>query len=373
MQKAEQKVEYPFLNDLKSPDLVNWQPLIFKSLEDPGLRQIIKDERPVYHDNLRGQIRELIKIRTPREKLTDNDLDLRFDEWAAQHEQMSYGVYVYYPWNNNLVHLVDEEEFIELRTSRNKLKITSEEQMLLKHKAIGIIGLSVGQSVAMTIATERTAGTLRIADFDTLELTNLNRIRSGVGSLGLLKTVMVAREIAEIDPFLRVEIFNDGITSQNIEEFMGTEKRLDLLIEECDSLPIKILSRLKARELGIPVIMDTSDRGLIDVERFDLDPQRSLLHGKVSISDMKQLENMSPNEKSALLMAMVDFENLSERMKLSFSEVGKSLTTWPQLASDVVSGGGITAKLARKILLGESIPSNRYYFDEADQLSKPSE
>jgi hypothetical protein len=31
---------------------------------------------------------------------------------------------------------------------------------------------------------------------------------------------------------------------------------------------MKIITRLKAKELGIPVVMDTSDRGMLDVERL---------------------------------------------------------------------------------------------------------
>ena len=45
---------------------------------------------------------------------------------------------------------------------------------------------------------ERICGEIRLADFDILELTNLNRIRTGVHNLGLSKTYSVAREISEI-------------------------------------------------------------------------------------------------------------------------------------------------------------------------------
>ncbi|MGB1031398.1 MAG: ThiF family adenylyltransferase, partial [Flavobacteriales bacterium] len=116
-------------------------------------------------------------------------------------EPADYGVWVYYPWLRKLVHLLDEKEFVECRTNRNKYKITAEEQEVLSKKVVGVVGLSVGQSVSLTMAMERSFGELRIADFDDLELTNLNRIRTGVHNLGLPKTTIVAREIAEIDPF----------------------------------------------------------------------------------------------------------------------------------------------------------------------------
>src|SRR5690606_25672346 len=112
-----------------------------------------------------------------------------------------YGVWVYYPWSHRLVHLLDEKEFVEVRTNRNQYKITPEEQALLATKKIGVIGLSVGQSIALSLAMERLFGELRLADFDVLELSNMNRIRAGAQDLGLSKVVVAAREIAEIDPY----------------------------------------------------------------------------------------------------------------------------------------------------------------------------
>ncbi len=107
-----------------------------------------------------------------------------------------------------------------VRTDRNRNKITSDEQALLATKKVGVIGLSVGQSVSLALTQERSFGELRLADYDTLDLSNLNRIRSGVHQLGLKKVVNVAREIAEIDPFLKVTCFPEGITTDNIERFL---------------------------------------------------------------------------------------------------------------------------------------------------------
>ena len=59
---------------------------------------------------------------------------------------------------------------------------------------------------------------------------------------------------------------------------------------KCDSFPIKILSRLKARDYHIPVLMDTSDKGLIDIERFDLEPQRALFHGLLETEDYETIK-----------------------------------------------------------------------------------
>lgn len=314
-------------------------------------------------DSIHAQLTELVKTRNPEKSFDAVTLaDLLQTQLDGQSIE-EYGVWVFYPWTNRLVHILDEEEFVFLRTNRNCYKITPEEQKILSLKKIGIIGLSVGQSVALTLAMERGFGELRLADFDTLDLSNLNRIRAGLHQIGIPKTTLCAREIAELDPFLKVKVFNEGIDENNIDSFFTDGGMLDLLIEECDGLDIKILSRHKAKHFRVPVLMDTSDRGMLDIERFDLEPQRAILHGLVGDIDPARLKGLSMDDKVEFLLPMVGLQTLSERAKASMIEVRNSISSWPQLASAVVMGGGATAEMSRKILLGQCKVSGRFYVD----------
>ena len=225
------------------------------------------------------------------------------------------------------------------------------------------MGLSVGQSIALTIVMERVCGELRLADFDTAELSNLNRIRTGVHNLGLNKTIIAAREIYEIDPFLNVKLFNDGLNDANMDEFFLGEGKLDLFIEVCDGLNVKIKSRYKAREFQIPVVMDTNDRGMLDVERFDREPARPILHGLADGLDPESIEHLTNEEKIPYILKIVGADTMSKRLKASMLEVKKSINTWPQLASSVTLGGGVTTDVCRRILLDQFHDSGRYYVD----------
>ena len=51
---------------------------------------------------------------------------------------------------------------------------------------------------------EGIGGELRLADFDVLDLSNLNRITGGVADVGVTKVVLAAREVAELDPYIHV-------------------------------------------------------------------------------------------------------------------------------------------------------------------------
>lgn len=314
-------------------------------------------------DEIYAQLQELIKCKSPSLIITEAEYPELINKHLAGTDINEYGVWVYYPWNQRLVHLLDEDEFIEVRTNRNRNKITTEEQQILKTKKIGVVGLSVGQSIALTIAMERTCGELRLADFDTAELSNLNRIRTGVHNLGLNKTVIAAREILEIDPFLNVKIFVDGLTEGNMDSFFLENGKLDVFVEVCDGLDLKIISRFKAREYQIPVVMDTNDRGMIDVERFDTEPGRPIFHGLAEGLDPQTIKDLTNEEKIPYILKMIGADTMSARLKASMLEVKKSINTWPQLASSVTLGGAATTDVCRRILLDQFHDSGRYYVD----------
>lgn len=355
-----------FLEDSKKTKQ-DYQPIILR-LDNPTDKLTFKDlfedsKIKFVCDEIYGQLEELIKVQNPSANFKQDEYQELINKHLDGKDIQEYGVWVYYRWNQKLVHLLDEEEFIEVRTNRNRNKITREEQNKLRTKKIGIVGLSVGQSIALTMVMERICGELRLADFDTAELSNLNRIRTGVHNLGLNKTIIAAREILEIDPFLNIKIFSDGLNEGNMDDFFLGGGKLDLFIEVCDGLNVKIKSRFKAREFQIPVVMDTNDRGMLDVERFDLEPARAILHGLADGLNPDSIEHLTNEEKIPYILKMVGADTMSARLKASMLEVKKSINTWPQLASSVTLGGGVTTDVSRRILLDQFHDSGRYYVD----------
>jgi molybdopterin/thiamine biosynthesis adenylyltransferase len=311
-------------------------------------------------DHFSLQVAELIKCRHPHLNFSAEELAEKSLDFCEGKSIDLSGNWCYFAWNKKLIHILNEDDFTEVRTNRNKLKITAEEQTRLKQKTIGVIGLSVGQAIAITGVMERICGKIKLADFDTIDLSNLNRIRTSIQNINKPKVIIAAQEIAEIDPYIKVEIHKEGITSTNIDDFMSG---IDVLIEVCDDLTTKVNSRLKARALKIPVVMDTNDRGMIDIERFDLEPNRPLFHGLINEDKLATIETSTPNEKLELILQLVSFKDTSDRLKQSMGEIGKTISTWPQLASSIMLGAGATVDICRKILLNAPAPSGRFYID----------
>jgi molybdopterin/thiamine biosynthesis adenylyltransferase len=274
--------------------------------------------------------------------------------------------WVYYPWRRAVVRLLAPRSFSTLRLDRNRNKLTRAEQARVRSLRIGVVGLSAGHSIAHVIAMEGLAGELRLADFDTIELSNLNRIPAGVLDLGINKAVVAARRIAEIDPYLRVVVEPEGLRADNFAEFI---EGLDLVIEECDSLDMKFLVREAARERRIPVLMETSDRGVLDVERFDLEPDRPIFHGLLGDMDSSKLAGLTPAQKAPFVVRLVGAREASSRGAASLLEVGQTITGWPQLGSEITLGAATVAAAVRRIGLSGELPSGRVRFDVEEILS----
>jgi molybdopterin/thiamine biosynthesis adenylyltransferase/nitroreductase len=354
-----------------------WQPLILDAASaETGdkLDELISDGRVQFvHDTLEDQARDLVRTRRCVPDLSEREFRRDLERLTGGHGLEAYGNWVHYPWSGRLVRLLPQEAFRELKFDRNRNKISVEEQHRLRRATVAIVGLSVGNAAAITMTMEGGYGHLKLADFDTLELSNLNRLRAGIHEIGLPKTVLAARQIVELDPYASLSLFPAGVTRDNVDELLTGEPRVDVLVDECDSLEIKLLLRERARVHGIPVVMETSDRGLIDIERFDQEPTRPAFHGLWGKASAHSVAGLAREEQLSLVLALVDADRISARAAASLLEIDTTLTTWPQLASEVTLGGSTIATAVRGIVLGSRVGSGRAYVDTADALARATD
>lgn len=257
-----------------------------------------------------------------------------------------------------------------LRLDRNRNNLTRTEQDTLARQVVGVVGQSVGHAVAHTLALEGSCGRLRLADFDTLELTNLNRVPGTLFDIGVNKAVVTARRIAELDPYLPVEIVTAPLGEASMDAFLDG---LTLVVEECDSLDVKLAVREAARRHRLPLIMQSSDRGLLDIERFDLDPARLPFHGLLGGTTTADLRGLSTRDKAPHVIRILDGRKLSTRLAASMVEIGETLNSWPQLGGDVQLGGASVAAAVRRIGLAKPLPSGRTRMDLEDCLDDLTE
>ncbi|GII55510.1 hypothetical protein Pth03_38990 [Planotetraspora thailandica] len=364
-------LERRVLDLLEDPSAIPpWRPELFDLAvdgADRALEALLESGRvAVVSNTLGAQLEELLATRDAAAKLSPAELAARTKAHLGPRSLFEYGTWVFFPWSRRLVHVLPELEYRELRHARNQYKITSDEQEILARKAIGIVGLSVGGATAVTLAQEGVGRVFRLADFDHLSMSNMNRLRCSVHSIGVPKVVIAAREMFEIDPYLDIALWPHGLTEENVDEFLVGSRPIDVLVEECDDLFIKLHVRERAKAHQIPVVMDTNERGMLDVERFDLEPDRPLLHGLLHGVSARDVKHLTMREKVPYVLRILAQDKFSPRLIPSLVEINETIKSWPQLAEGVTLGAGIITNVTRRILLDQFRGQGRYFVDLDD-------
>lgn len=106
------------------------------------------------------------------------------------------------------------EEFFAALASRHG----AENQARLQDGRVGIAGLGgLGSAVALHLA-RLGVGTLVLADFDTVDITNLHRQQYSTAQLGMPKTEALAQQIRAVNPFIELVLYQTKVTPENLLE-----------------------------------------------------------------------------------------------------------------------------------------------------------
>lgn len=264
-----------------------------------------------------------------------------------------------------IVRVLPRDEYFAVITNRNQDKLTHREQGILRGKRVGVVGLSVGGEAAVTVAQEHLCGHIVLADFDGLDLSNLNRLGAGIDELGINKAVIVARRIARINPYLGITMYRSGVNERTMDAFLDG---LDLLLEECDSLPLKLELRKAAAARGLDVIFAGDERGFLSIEPYATHPELAPFHGLVAEPPRAREEYATPADfMRALTVWLGGWNRISSRSRDSLSRVGRVLCGYPQLASEARFAAGQLGHVARRLLLGDELPPSWQHVD-LDQI-----
>lgn len=303
---------------------------------------------------------------------------------SVNSEDASPFCYFYFPESNTVVKYLEEKWHKTALLVSNSLLLRDPEGTLTweeirdKHKnlVVAIAGCSVGKVIAKQIVATLRPNFIKIADPKTAHVANAPRAGWGHEDIGKNKAVQTAIQIQkDLDPFIKISVFEDGITSENIDDFISgnnsiNEPKPSILIEETDDLDAKIEIRKKCRENGVCVIM-VSDLGSsvqIDIRRFDLNRKLSLA---VGITDEVLFEKQKlAHENPGNLDIFYDFafamlgrwglrdefdEIINKKAKVQFGGV-------PQLPSTIATSAGWVTDVIGRIALGEKY-YERLFFD----------
>jgi adenylyltransferase/sulfurtransferase len=143
-------------------------------------------------------------------------------------------------------------------------------QRKLKNSSVLIVGAGgLGSPAALYLAAAG-VGRLGLIDFDVVDASNLQRqVLHGSGKIGEAKVISARERLADLNPLVAVEPYEDILTSQNALEIIS---KYDLVLDGTDNFPTRYLLNDACAMLGKPYVYGS-------IYRFD---------GQVSVFDARQ-------------------------------------------------------------------------------------
>lgn len=137
---------------------------------------------------------------------------------------------------------------------RTELLIGKENLNKLQHSHVIVFGVGGVGGFAIEALVRSGIGEISIVDFDTVDLTNLNRqIIATQDSIGKLKTSVMKDRLFSINPNVIVHEFPEKFSMENSDLFFK-DKKYDYIVDAIDLVTSKLALAEIAKNLSIPII-----------------------------------------------------------------------------------------------------------------------
>ncbi len=148
----------------------------------------------------------------------------------------------------------ERENFYNEAFKRNKGLISDEDQTKLRNARVAIAGIGAAGGIYVTTMARLGVEKMNIADKDTFDTVNHNRQAGAfVSTKGQEKVSVMAKIAKDINPYIDIRQFHEGINESNIDDFL---KDVTVVLDGIDFFEIeaRLLLYRKAREHNITVI-----------------------------------------------------------------------------------------------------------------------
>ncbi len=283
-------------------------------------------------------------------------------------------------------------------TSNSKLltdpdaKMTwAEIRQTLEAAVVGFVGVSVGGNLLEGWLREARPRRVKVADPDWVEVTNMKRgermsLRHAVAPRSarfdpanpydvprLAKAEYIAYEQQLVDPYLEVDVYQEGINRANLERFFSGgdgEPPIDILVEEMDNLDLKILVRQVAREHGVDVVMlsDFGHQAHLWWNPFSERRDAPIGYGADDATLLAALEAAKSGDRAkvfAFVAALCGDDYAGDQFGAWIAGQGEQPTgSLPQSGATAMASGAIGGKEIALRVLGHAVPkTGRVVYD----------
>ena len=138
---------------------------------------------------------------------------------------------------------------MEQRYARNIPALTQEECEILRRKRVLVVGCGGLGGHIIDLLARIGIGSLRMADGDVFEASNLNRqLLSQVPLLGHSKAAAAAEHVRRVNPDVSVEIMEAFMTAENVHRLIAD---CDIVMDALDNIPSRRILAAACKDAGI--------------------------------------------------------------------------------------------------------------------------
>lgn len=229
--------------------------------------------------------------------------------------------------------------------TRTELLIGREKLEILKKSKVIVFGIGGVGSFTVEALARCGVGKISMVDFDTIDITNVNRqIHAFRENVGLYKVDEMKKRVNSINEDIVVDTFKEKLEKENISKF--NLEQYDYIVDAIDTITSKIFLAKYAFEKNIKIIsamgagnkMDPTRLKVSDINKTTTCPLARVLRRELKKVGVKKLKVVYSDEKSVGEKIENEQRRKSSPSSISFmpsvmgliiaSEIVKDLIKW---------------------------------------------
>jgi len=148
--------------------------------------------------------------------------------------------------------------------ARTEQLLGAESMAKIKSATVAVFGLGAVGSFAIEAIARAGVGNLHLIDFDTVDISNINRQLFALHStIGRKKANIACERVKDINPQCDVKVQSSFVNAQSLEDLLSED--IDVVVDAIDGLNSKINLIVGARQLNLSVVSSMGAGGRTDI------------------------------------------------------------------------------------------------------------
>lgn len=178
--------------------------------------------------------------------------------------------------------------------------VGEEKYKFIKEKNILVVGIGGVGGYAVESLVRSGIESITIVDYDTIDITNLNRqIIALHSTIGMKKIDVMKKRILDINPNCKVSVLDIKLDSSNYSVLF--EEKYDYIIDCCDSIEAKKTLISESVKRNIPIISSMGTANRFDPTKLEILDIRKTINDPLARKLRKFVKDENINKKIMVL------------------------------------------------------------------------